>query len=79
MFQKIKQMFVGKETKSEERKEKANTTPQQYARLERNEPKPAVKSAKPAQKAQAKPAARKAPAPAKKPAAKPVAKPVKRK
>lgn len=72
MLQKIKDLFKGKETKAEERKEKLNTTPQQYARLERNEPKPATKAAKPAQKPMGKPAPRKAPAPAKKPAAKPV-------
>lgn len=72
MFQKIKSMFVGKESKAEERKEKANTTPQQYARAERTEPKPAVKAAKPANKAPVKPAPHKPVAHAKKPAAKPV-------
>jgi hypothetical protein len=71
MLQKLKDLFKGKETKTEEHKEKANTSAAQYARLERNEPKPATKAAKPAQKAQAKPAPRKAPAPAKKPANKP--------
>lgn len=70
MLQKIKNLFVGKETKAEERKEKANTTPQQYARIERTEPKPAAKSAKAPAKAPVKAAPRKAPVPAKKPAQK---------
>lgn len=69
MFQKLKSLFKGKETKAEESKEKANTTPQQYARAERTEPKPAVKPAKPVAKAPAKPAPRKPATPAKKPAA----------
>lgn len=77
MFEKIKAMFKGKETKAEERKEKANTSAAQYAAMEKREAakKPA---AKPVQK-QVKPAPRKPVTPAKKPAAKPQAKPAKKK
>lgn len=73
MFDKIKAFFKGKETKTEEHKEKANTSAPQYAAVEKREPakKPA---AKPVQKT-VKPAPRKPVAPAKKPAAKPQAKP----
>lgn len=76
MFSKIKAMFKGKETKAEERKEKANTTPAQYAAIEKREPvktsatKPAAKPAS----TQSKPAQRKPVVPAKKPAGKPQAK-----
>jgi len=71
MLQKLKDLFKGKKLKAEERKEKLNTSAQQYARAERTEQKPAVKAAKPAQKQMGKPAPRKAPAPVKKPANKP--------
>lgn len=70
MFEKIKAMFKGKETKAEEHKEKANTSAAQYARAERSEMKPAAKSAKPAAKAPVKPAPRKPVAHTKKPAVK---------
>ena len=68
MFDKLKAMFKGKETKTEERKEKANTSAAQYARAERSEMKPAAKAAKPAVKAPVKAAPRKPVAPVKKPA-----------
>lgn len=75
MLEKLKSLFKGKETKAEERKEKANTTPQQYARAERTEPKkPVATSAKKPANAPRAPAPKRPVQAAKKPVGKPAQK-----